>query len=50
VVSRSRGNREAAIASLERAHGERAVEFAQMQQYPPFTTIPPIPAMPPLCS
>jgi tetratricopeptide (TPR) repeat protein len=33
------GQKEAALAALERAHQERAVEFAQMRQYPPFRTI-----------
>ena len=33
------GQTEPALASLERAHQDRAVEFAQMAQYPPFKTI-----------
>jgi thioredoxin-like negative regulator of GroEL len=33
------GQTEPALAALERAHQDRAVEFAQMAQYPPFTTI-----------
>lgn len=33
------GNKEAALQALQRAHDERAVEFAQMAQYPPFKTI-----------
>jgi TolB-like protein/DNA-binding winged helix-turn-helix (wHTH) protein/Flp pilus assembly protein TadD len=33
------GQREQALAALERAHQDRAVEFSQMSQYPPFTTI-----------
>lgn len=33
------GNKEAALDALQRAHDERAVEFAQPAQYPPFRTI-----------
>jgi DNA-binding winged helix-turn-helix (wHTH) protein len=33
------GEKEPALTALERAHQDRAVEFAQMAQYPPFTTI-----------
>jgi tetratricopeptide (TPR) repeat protein len=33
------GQGEQALAALERAHQDRAVEFAQMSQYPPFRTI-----------
>ncbi len=33
------GEKEAALAAFERAHQDRAVEFAQMTQYPPFKTI-----------
>jgi tetratricopeptide (TPR) repeat protein len=33
------GEKEPALAALERAHQDRAVEFAQMAQYPPFKTI-----------
>jgi hypothetical protein len=33
------GEREPALAVLERAYQDRAVEFAQMFQYPPFKTI-----------
>jgi TolB-like protein/DNA-binding winged helix-turn-helix (wHTH) protein/tetratricopeptide (TPR) repeat protein len=33
------GEKELALAALERAYEDRAVEFAQMSQYPPFKTI-----------
>jgi TolB-like protein/DNA-binding winged helix-turn-helix (wHTH) protein/Flp pilus assembly protein TadD len=33
------GEKEPALAALERAYQDRAVEFAQMFQYPPFKTI-----------
>jgi hypothetical protein len=33
------GEKEPALAALERAYQDRAVEFAQMAQYPPFKTI-----------
>jgi TolB-like protein/DNA-binding winged helix-turn-helix (wHTH) protein/tetratricopeptide (TPR) repeat protein len=33
------GEKEPALAALERAYQDRAVEFAQMNQYPPFKTI-----------
>jgi TolB-like protein/DNA-binding winged helix-turn-helix (wHTH) protein/Flp pilus assembly protein TadD len=33
------GEKEAALAAFERAYQDRAVEFAQMTQYPPFKTI-----------
>jgi len=33
------GEKEPALAALERAYEDRAVEFAQMSQYPPFKTI-----------
>jgi tetratricopeptide (TPR) repeat protein len=33
------GETEPALAALERAYEDRAVEFAQMSQYPPFKTI-----------
>ena len=33
------GEKEAALAALERAYQDHAVEFAQMHQYPPFATI-----------
>jgi TolB-like protein/DNA-binding winged helix-turn-helix (wHTH) protein/tetratricopeptide (TPR) repeat protein len=33
------GEKEPALAALERAHEDRAVEFSQMDQYPPFKTI-----------
>ena len=33
------GEKNPALAALERAHQERAVEFAQMMQYPTFKTI-----------
>jgi len=33
------GEKEPALAALERAYQDRAVEFAQMYQYPPFKTI-----------
>jgi DNA-binding winged helix-turn-helix (wHTH) protein/Tfp pilus assembly protein PilF len=33
------GQTEPALVALERAHQEHAVEFAQMNQYPPFKTI-----------
>ena len=33
------GEREPALAAIERAHEDHAVEFAQMAQYPPFKTI-----------
>jgi DNA-binding winged helix-turn-helix (wHTH) protein/tetratricopeptide (TPR) repeat protein len=33
------GEKEPALAAFERAYQDRAVEFAQMRQYPPFKTI-----------
>jgi hypothetical protein len=33
------GEKEPALAALERAHEDHAIEFAQMRQYPPFKTI-----------
>jgi DNA-binding winged helix-turn-helix (wHTH) protein/Tfp pilus assembly protein PilF len=33
------GEKEAALAAFERAYQDRAVEFAQLDQYPPFKTI-----------
>jgi Flp pilus assembly protein TadD len=33
------GEKEPALAAIERAYQDRAVEFAQMTQYPPFETI-----------
>jgi Flp pilus assembly protein TadD len=33
------GEKEPALAALERAAQDRAIEFAQMDQYPPFKTI-----------
>ena len=33
------GEKEPALAALERAHEDHAVEFSQMDQYPPFKTI-----------
>ena len=33
------GEKEPALAAFERAYQDRAVEFAQMEQYPPFKTI-----------
>jgi hypothetical protein len=33
------GEKEPALAALERAHEDRAVEFSLMDQYPPFKTI-----------
>jgi TolB-like protein/DNA-binding winged helix-turn-helix (wHTH) protein/Flp pilus assembly protein TadD len=33
------GEKEPALAALERAYQDRAVEFAQLNQYPPFKTI-----------
>ena len=33
------GEKEPALAAFERAYQDRAVEFAQMTQYPPFKTI-----------
>ena len=33
------GEKEPALAAFERAYQDRAVEFAQLEQYPPFTTI-----------
>jgi tetratricopeptide (TPR) repeat protein len=33
------GEKEPALAAFERAHQDRALEFAQMYQYPPFKTI-----------
>jgi hypothetical protein len=33
------GEKEPALAALERAYQDRAVEFAQMDQYPPFRSI-----------
>ena len=33
------GEKEPALAAFERAYQDRAVEFAQMKQYPPFKTI-----------
>ena len=37
------GETEPALAALERACQDRAVEFAQMDQYPPFKTIGSLP-------
>jgi len=39
LVHDALGEKEPALAALERAYEDRAVEFAQMYQYPPFTTI-----------
>ena len=33
------GEKEPALAALERAHEDHAVEFSQMEEYPPFKTI-----------
>jgi len=33
------GDKEAALAALRRAYEDRAMEFAQATQYPPFRTI-----------
>ena len=33
------GQKEAALAALERAHEDHAIEFAQLAQYPAFKTI-----------
>jgi hypothetical protein len=33
------GEKEPALAALQRAYEDRAVEFAQMAQYPPFRAI-----------
>lgn len=33
------GEKEPALAALEHAHEDHAIEFAQMRQYPPFKTI-----------
>ena len=33
------GEKEPALAAFERAYQDRAIEFAQMAQYPPFKTI-----------
>jgi tetratricopeptide (TPR) repeat protein len=33
------GEKEPALAAFERAYQDRAVEFSQMAQYPPFKTI-----------
>jgi tetratricopeptide (TPR) repeat protein len=37
------GEKERAMAAFERAHADRAVEFAQMSEYPAFTAIAPEP-------
>jgi tetratricopeptide (TPR) repeat protein len=39
LVHDALGHKEPALAALERAYQDRAVEFAQMAQYPPFKTI-----------
>jgi hypothetical protein len=33
------GEKEPAVAAVDRAYQDRAVEFSQMTQYPPFKTI-----------
>ena len=33
------GEKEAALAALERAYQDRAVEFVQTERYPPFKTV-----------
>ena len=38
------GEKEQALAALQRAYEDRAVEFAQMAQYPPFRAIASEPA------
>jgi len=37
------GEKDRALAAFERAYADRAVEFAQMSEYPAFTTIAPEP-------
>ena len=39
LINDALGEKEPALAALERAYEDRAVEFSQMDQYPPFKTI-----------
>ena len=39
LIQDALGDKEAALAALDRAHQDRAVEFAMMTQYPPFKTV-----------